>query len=116
VPPGLARSQDVKDKLEELHADLTAGISAPVSRYTVGQAVEDWLRDGLDGRSEKTVTLNWDVLKAVVDGIGKTVLRELTAQDVHRVLTEIAATRFRRGRVVPVLGAAHDLARTSSSD
>src|SRR5215469_3641100 len=58
--------QEVKDKLEELHADLQVGISAPDGRYTVGQAAEDWLRDGLDGRSEKTVTLNRDVLKAVV--------------------------------------------------
>jgi hypothetical protein len=29
----------------------------PASRYTVGQAIEDWLREGLDGRSEKTITL-----------------------------------------------------------
>ncbi len=92
--------QDVKDKLEELHADLSAGISAPDNRYTVGQAVEDWLRDGLEGRSEKTVTLNRDVLKAVVDRIGKKVLRELTAQDVRRALAEIAATRSSRTVVV----------------
>jgi hypothetical protein len=58
--------QDVKDKLEELHADLAVGVHAPDSRYTVGQAVEDWLRDGLQGRSEKIVTLNRDVLKPVV--------------------------------------------------
>ncbi len=50
--------QEVKDKLEALHADLKAGISAPNGRYTVGQAIEDWLRDGLQGRAEKTVTLN----------------------------------------------------------
>jgi 8-oxo-dGTP pyrophosphatase MutT (NUDIX family) len=56
--------------------------------------------DGLDGRSEKTVTLNRDVLKAVVDRIGKRVLRELTAQDVRRALTEIAATRSSRTVVV----------------
>ncbi len=38
--------QEVKDKLEALHADLSAGIAAPDGRYTVGQAIEDWLRDG----------------------------------------------------------------------
>jgi len=43
--------QEVRDKLEALHADLTAGIAAPDGRYTVGQAIEDWLRDGLDGRA-----------------------------------------------------------------
>ena len=84
----------------ELHADLDAGIRAPDARYTVGQAIEDWLRDGLQGRSEKTVTLNRDVIKAVVDRIGKKVLRELTAQDVRRALTDIAATRSSRTVVV----------------
>jgi len=92
--------QEVKKKLEELHADLNAGIHAPDGRYTVGQAVEDWLRDGLQGRSEKTITLNRDVLKAVVDRIGRTALRELTAHDVRRTLTEIAATRSSRTVVV----------------
>jgi hypothetical protein len=47
-----------------------AGISAPDNRYTVGQAMEDWLCDGLDSRSEKAVTFNRDILKAVVDRIG----------------------------------------------
>ena len=92
--------QDVKDKLEELHADLAVGVHAPDGRYTVGKAVEDWLRDGLKGRSEKTVTLNRDVLKPVVGRIGRKALRELTAQDVRRALTEIAATRSTRTVVV----------------
>jgi integrase len=65
-----------------------------------GQAVEDWLRDGLQGRAEKTITLNRDVLKAVVDRIGRKAMRELTAQDVRRTLTEIAATRSTRTVVV----------------
>ncbi len=92
--------QEVKDRLEELHTDLNVGIHTPDSRYTVGQAVEDWLRDGLQDRSEKTITLNRDVLKAVVDRIGRVALRELTAQDVRRTLTEIAATRSSRTVVV----------------
>jgi integrase len=92
--------QDVKAKLEELHADLAVGVHAPDSRYTVSQAVEGWLRDGLQGRAEKTVTLNRDVLKPVVGRIGRKALRELTAQDVRRALTEIAATRSTRTVVV----------------
>jgi integrase len=92
--------QEVKNKLEKLHADLTAGIAAPDGRYTVGQAIEDWLRDGLDGRAEKTVTLNRGALKPFVDSVGKKTLRELTAQDVRQVLTEIAATHSSRTVVV----------------
>jgi hypothetical protein len=36
---------------KELHAELDAGLKAPRS-FTVRQAVDDWLRDGLDGESE----------------------------------------------------------------
>ena len=92
--------QEVKDKLEALHADLSAGIAVPDGRYTVGQAIEDWLRDGLDGRAEKTVTLNRGALKPFADRIGKRPLRELTAQDVRQVLTDIAVTRSSRTVVV----------------
>ena len=62
--------QEVKDKLEELHADLSVGILAPDGRYTVGRAIEDWLRDGLEGRAEKTVTLNRGALNPFVDRVG----------------------------------------------
>ena len=92
--------QEVKDKLEALHADLSAGIAAPDGRYTVGQAIEDWLREGLDGRAEKTVTLNRGALKPFADRLGKRPLRELTAQDVRQVLADIAATRSSRTVVV----------------
>jgi integrase len=88
--------QDVKDKLGKLHSDLEAGVRAPVGRYTVAQAVEDWLREGLDGRSENTVTLYRQVLQPVVDCIGKVALRDLTAQDARRALVEVAGTRSNR--------------------
>jgi Phage integrase central domain len=92
--------QEVKDKLEALHADLSAGIAVPDGRYTVGQAIEDWLRNGLDGRADKTVTLNRGALRPFADRLGKRPLRELTAQDVRQVLTDIAATRSSRTVVV----------------
>jgi integrase len=92
--------QEVKNKLEVLHADLSAGIAAPDGRYTVGQAIEDWLRDGFDGHAGKTVSLNRGALKPFADRIGKKALRELTAQDVRQVLTDIAATRSSRTVVV----------------
>jgi integrase len=85
------------------HSDLEAGVRTPASRYTVAQAIEDWLREGLDGRSEKTVTLYRQVLQPVVDCIGKVALRELTAQDVRRALAETASTRSSR-----TVGMAHN--------
>jgi hypothetical protein len=71
--------EDVKDKLGKLHSDLEVGIRTPASHYTVAQAIEDWLREGLSGRSEKTVILYRQVLQPLVDCIGKVALRDLTA-------------------------------------
>ena len=50
----------VKDKLKALHADVDMGITpkAGYSAYTVRQAAEDWLREGLEGRSAKTIKKN----------------------------------------------------------
>jgi hypothetical protein len=50
----------------------------------------------LDGRSEQTVALYRQVLRFVVDRVGKVALRELTAQDVREVLMEAAKTRSSR--------------------
>jgi integrase len=88
--------QEVKDKLTELHSDIQAGIQRPAGRYTVSHAVEDWLREGLDGRAEKTVGVNRDVLQPVVHSVGQVALRELTTRHVRGVLTEIAATHSSR--------------------
>jgi integrase len=92
--------QEVKDKLAELHGDVDAGIQRPDLRYTVGQAVADWLAEGFDGRSKKTVEMNRHVLHPVVDSIGNVVLWDLTTRDVRRVLTEIAAEHSTRTVVV----------------
>jgi hypothetical protein len=72
--------QEVKDKLAGLHIDLDAGIRRLDSRYTLAQAVTDWLAEGLDGRSEKTIALDRHVLQPVVDSIGRTALRDLATR------------------------------------
>jgi len=48
--------QEVRAKLQALHQEMNAGVRSS-STYTVRQAVEDWLREGLDGTSERTRTL-----------------------------------------------------------
>jgi integrase len=62
--------------------------------------VSDWLAEGLDGRSEETVKLNRNVLKPVVAYLGDVELRKLTAHDVRRALTRLAATHSTRTVVV----------------
>jgi hypothetical protein len=48
--------QEARDRLKALHQEMDSGVRSS-STYTVCETVEDWLRDGLDGTSERTRTL-----------------------------------------------------------
>jgi integrase len=80
---------EVRDKLRTLHEDISANVKTS-SAYTVSQAVDDWLADGLDGRSEQTISKYRYVLKPVTAKIGRAPLRELTANDVRKALTALS--------------------------
>ena len=80
---------EVAEKLKQLQAERDSGVQ-PEHAYTVKRAVDDWLAEGLDGRSAKTVGLNQGVLKLVTAIIGDIELRKLTAHDVRRVLLHLA--------------------------
>src|SRR5579864_3202719 len=79
----------VQDRLRKLHDDLESGVKASPN-YTVRRAAEDWLNEGLEGRSAKTVKKNENVLTPLLAVIGARRLRELTAADVHHALTTMA--------------------------
>ncbi len=83
----------VKDKLRTLHTDLDTGITpkAGYPNYTVRQAAEDWLTEGLGGRSAKTVKKNENVLEPILKVVGARKLRELSAADVRTALSTMAA-------------------------
>jgi integrase len=82
--------QEVRDKLKALHQELDAGIRSP-SGCTVRQAVDDWLREGLDGRSERTRALYEGLLEPVLEIIGGRSLRNLSAGDVRSALGQLAS-------------------------
>jgi integrase len=82
--------QEVRDKLKALHLELDAGIRSS-TRYTVRRAVEDWLREGLDGRSERTKTLYTGLLEPVLGIIGAKPLRDLTAGNVRLALGQLTS-------------------------
>ena len=82
----------VQDRLKTLHHDLDSGVQARPN-YTLRRAAEDWLAEGLDGRSAKTIKKNENVLAPILTAIGARRLRELTAADVHQALTAMA-TRY----------------------
>jgi integrase len=79
----------VQDRLKKLHDELDTGVRTSPN-YTVRRAAEDWLREGLAGRSAKTVKKNENVLEPILAVIGARRLRELTAGDVHHALTTMA--------------------------
>lgn len=80
----------VQDRLRALHGDLDSGVRASPN-YTVRRAADDWLAEGLDGRSAKTIKKNQNVLAPILTAIGTRRLRELTADDVRQALTAMAA-------------------------
>ena len=82
----------VLDKLRELHKDLDKGIipKAGYAHYTVRQAAEDWLANGLDGRSAKTIKKNQNVLEPILKVAGARKLRELSAAEVRQALSKMS--------------------------
>ena len=74
--------QEVRDRLKALHKEMNAGVKSS-STYTVREAVEDWLREGLDGTSERTRTLYEGLLEPLLEVIGARPLRDLSAGDVR---------------------------------
>ena len=84
--------QEVRDKLKALHEELNAGLRSSHT-YSVREAVEDWLREGLDGTSERTRNLYEGLLEPVLEMIGARPLRDLSAGDVRSALGELV-TRY----------------------
>ena len=88
---------EVRDKLRDLHKQVDVGLRP--RRYTVGDALEDWLAHGVDGLSARAVTLyRGTIVKALGEEVGAIRLAELTASDVHRALAALASRLSTRRR------------------
>lgn len=78
---------EAKEKLRVMVREHDDGRDQTSSHATVTDAVEGWLRDGLHGRSEATVTTCRHLCQThIVPGLGKLRLSELKARDVDRWL------------------------------
>lgn len=81
-----------KDKLKKLIRDLEDGVKT-AGTYTVAQAVRDWLRYGLAGRSKNTIEKSRILAEQhVIPALGVRQLQELSADDVDEWLADKAKT------------------------
>jgi integrase len=95
-----ATKTDLVAKLKELHDDLDTGVTDRAA--TLKQSIDDWLAEGRDGRSPKTIrrdrslfysSLAPDQLRAEFAAIGRIKLRELNASHIRQALVTVAKTR-----------------------
>jgi len=82
---------EVRDKLRELHQEVDSGLRLSRS-YTVNDVLDDWLAQGLDDVSARTIKLYKDTIApALREQLGTVRLRELTASGVQGALTVLAS-------------------------
>lgn len=83
-----ATTTAVKDKLDELHDDIKAGIRTPAA-YTVEQCVRDWL-DSLTLDPVTVANYRGQAEKWIYPMIGRAKLRDFTATQAERFFAEIS--------------------------
>ena len=79
---------EVKDKLDELHKEIKAGIETPAT-YTVRQCVADWL-DSLELDPHTMATYRGQAEKWIYPKIGRTKLKDFKAADADRFFRDVA--------------------------
>jgi integrase len=79
---------EVKDKLDELHGEIKAGIETPAT-HTVRQCVADWL-DSLELDPHTMATYRGQAEKWIYPRIGRTKLKDFKATDADRFFREVA--------------------------
>jgi hypothetical protein len=84
---------EVRDKLREIHKETDAGLR-PRRRYTVGDALEDWLAHGVDGLSERTVTLyRGTIVKALNEELGNIRAAGERGRDLYSAVRQVLSSR-----------------------
>jgi integrase len=75
------------DKLHDKLRDRKDGLPSEDTKYTVAQAVQDWLKYGLNGREESTIETKTILAnKHIIPELGPRKLRELSADEVDEWL------------------------------
>ncbi|MGH3502554.1 MAG: site-specific integrase [Nocardioidaceae bacterium] len=78
--------EEVREQFRQLRNEIANGVKTP-ARYTVTDAVEDWLARGLKGRSAKTIEKNTILARQhLIPGLGRIKLKGLTVDQVEELL------------------------------
>ncbi|MBV9445896.1 MAG: site-specific integrase [Streptosporangiaceae bacterium] len=85
---------EVKDKLDELHKEIEAGIRTPAT-YTVWQCVTDWL-DDLTFDEDTVAQYRGQANKWIRPRIGHVKLKEFSATDADKFFKAIAGSLSKR--------------------
>ena len=84
---------EAKEKLKGLVRDNDDGLAAPAGSYTVADAVNSWLAYGLSGRNSQTVSMYRIYADThIIPALGKRTLRQLTVEDVEKLLSDKSAS------------------------
>lgn len=86
---------ELQSKLDDLREEISQDVRSSPG-YTVAKAVEDWLSGPMASRSPKTITTQREILAPLLEILGETPLRDLTADDVSKALLQLAPTRTTR--------------------
>ena len=84
--------------------------------YTLRLAVEDWLSEGMTGRSAQTVAKYRNVLSPVLQEIGDTALAALTAANIRTALARFAKTHSTETVSIARLGLERTIRHAEAND
>ena len=88
----------LKDRLNELHDEIDAGIRTPAT-YTIEQCVKDWL-DSIERDPHTMETLRGQAKNWIYPRIGKAKLKEFSATDADNFFKKIAKHLSKRTLVM----------------
>lgn len=98
---------EVRRKLEEAQKAAAAGLSADDQRTTVAEFCAYWLRHGIPATAQSPnsiANIEWAVNSHIVPRIGSRRLRELTADDVDKLMRDMANAGYSKHTMVRVHG------------
>src|SRR3954464_7405999 len=98
---------EVRRKLEEAQKAAAAGLSADDQRTTVAEFCAYWLQHGIPAAAQSPnsiASIKWSVTSRIVPRIGYLRLRELTADDVDKLMRDMANAGYSKHTMVRVHG------------